>query len=113
MAVVGIRTENMMKPPPLRGKMKYSVITDFSESSQEDIPRNTTSLSTSSLLRAEANLPLHSFASFPTIAAATSRPTTFGRGGMIRTNPAALSAFQAAPVEEIETGVSDRATNEG
>ena len=43
----------------------------------------------------------------------TSSPTTFGCGGMMRTNPVALSAFQAAPVEAIDTGVSDRPTSAG
>src|SRR6266446_1072774 len=103
-AFVGVNTENIMKPPLFRGKTKYSAITDLSESSQDDIPRKRTSLSTSSLFRADANFPLHSFASFPTIAAATSRPDTLGCGGIIRTKPVALSAFQAAPVEATETG---------
>src|SRR3954453_4165645 len=98
----------MTKPPALRGKMKYSAIADLSESSQDDIPRNTTSLSMSSLLRADANFPLQFFASLPTTAAATSRPTSFGFGGTMRTKPVALSALQAAPVDTSETGVSDR-----
>src|SRR5258708_38051080 len=102
---VGVSTENIIKPPAFRGKIKYSAIADFSESSHDDMPRKTTSLSTSSLLRAEVNFPLHSFASFPTIAAATSRQDTFGCGGIIRTKPVALSDFQAAPVETSETGV--------
>src|SRR3954447_848581 len=93
--------------------MKYSAMTDFSESSQDDMPRKTTSLSNNSLLRADANLPLHSLASFPTIAAATSRPDTFGCGGTIRTKPFALSAFQAAPVEASAIGVSDRLSKDG
>jgi hypothetical protein len=59
----------MTKPPALRGKMKYSAIADLSESSQDDIPRKTTSLSMSSLLRADANFPLQFFASLPTTAA--------------------------------------------
>ena len=46
-------------------------MTDLSESSQDDIPRKTTSLSISSLLHADANFPLQSFASFPIIAAAS------------------------------------------
>src|SRR6476469_8162203 len=58
----------MTKPPALRGKMKYSAIADLSESSQDDIPRKTTSLSMSSLLRADANFPLQFFASLPTTA---------------------------------------------
>src|SRR5262245_57153506 len=97
----------MINPPALRGKMKYSAITDLSLSSQDDMPRNTTSLSMSSLLRADANFPLQSFASFPTMAAATSKPDTFCAGGIIRTKPVALSAFQAAPVDTTEIGVSD------
>src|SRR5689334_9304012 len=106
-------TENMTNPPAFLGKMKYSEITDFSESSQDDMPLKTTSLSRSSLLRAEANLPLHARASLPTMAAATSRPATLGCGGMIRTNPVALSAAQATPDDATDTGVSDRLSSFG
>jgi hypothetical protein len=71
----------------LRGSMKYCEMLARSESSHDDMPLNTTSLSTSSLLRAEANFPLQSLASLPTIAEATSRPFRPPCAGMILTKP--------------------------
>src|SRR5204863_347740 len=55
-------TENSTKPPFLRDTRKYCEIRAPAESSQEEKPRNTTSLSTSSLVRPEANLPPQSLA---------------------------------------------------
>jgi hypothetical protein len=90
-------TENITKPPLWRGTMKYSATRVPSESSHVAIPLNTTSLSTNSLIRADANLPLQALASLPTIVAATSRPFTSGPVGIILTKPFASSDFQAAP----------------
>src|SRR5665647_3631229 len=84
-------TENRTKPPFFRDTMKYCEMRGPSESSQEEKPRNTTSLSTSSLVRPEANFPLQSLASVATTAEATSRPLVPSLGGTIVTKPAASS----------------------
>src|SRR3954469_25871551 len=84
-----------------------------SESSHEDIPLNTTSLSTSSLLRADANFPLHSFASLATTAEATSKPFTPSAARIILTKPNASSDFQAAPLLTKVGGVSARLSTRG
>src|ERR1700688_2537997 len=104
-------TENKTKPPFFRDTIKYCEMRGPLESSQEENPRNTTSLSTSSLVRPEANLPLQSFASFATTADATSSPFTPSCGGTILTKPKASSDRQAAPFATSEIGVSDRASN--
>ena len=69
--------------------MKYSTVRLPPLSSQEEKPRNKTSLSTISLERAEANFPLHTLASSPTTAAATSIPFVSGPPTIILTLPSA------------------------
>src|SRR5450755_898462 len=101
-------TENRTKPPFFRDTMKYCEIRAPPESSHEENPRNTTSLSTSSLVRPDANLPLQSCASIATTVEATSRPLTPSLGGMILTNPIASSERHAAPADATAIGVSDR-----
>src|ERR1700716_4508368 len=101
-------TENRTKPPLFLDTMKYCEMRGPAESSHEENPRNTTSLSTSSLVRAEANLPLQSFASIATTAEATSRPLMPSFGGTILTKPTASSDFHAAPCEATAIGVSAR-----
>src|ERR1700676_1788381 len=101
-------TENRTKPPFFRDTIKYCEMRAPPESSQEENPRNTTSLSISSLVRPEANLPLQSSASIATTAEATSRPLTPSFGGTILTKPIASSELHAAPVDATAIGVSDR-----
>src|SRR6185503_2083978 len=101
-------TENSTKPPFFRDTRKYCEIREPAESSQEEKPRNTTSLSTSSLVRPEANLPPQFWASPATTAAVTSIPFVPSRGGMMRTKPAASSDRHAAPLAPIAAGVSLR-----
>src|SRR5262245_34106251 len=93
--------ENSKKPPFFRDTRKYCERREPAESSQDEKPRNTTSLSTSSLMRPEANLPPQFLASPATMAAVTSIPFMPSRGGMIRTVPAASSDRQAAPLAAI------------
>ena len=99
-------TENKTKPPFFLDTMKYCEMRAPSESSQEENPLNTTSLSTSSLVRPEANFPLQSFASPATTAEATSRPLIPSFGGTILTKPTASSDLHAAPVDATAIGVS-------
>src|SRR5260221_5371878 len=86
--------------------MKYCERRAPPECSQEENPRNTTSLSASSLVRPEANLPLQSFASIATTADATSRPFIPSFGGTILTKPTASSDLHAAPVDATAIGGS-------
>ena len=86
---------------------------DFSESWHEHIPLKTTSLSISSLFRADANLPLHSFASVSHDSSSHVQTCHIQLRWDDRTKPVALSAFQAAPVEATDIGVSDRFRIEG
>ena len=67
------------------------------ESSHVENPRNTTSLSTSSLVRPDANFPLNSFASAAATAAATSIPFKPVFSGTNLTDPMASADFHAAP----------------
>src|ERR1700689_5198272 len=106
-------TENSTKPPFLRDTMKYCESRGPAESSHDQKPRNTTSLSTSSLLRAEANLPLQSLASIATTAEATSSPLRPSLAGMILTKPTASSELHAAPVDATAIGVSARPSTLG
>src|SRR6202163_378301 len=99
-------TENSTTPPLFLETIKYCEKRAPSVSSQDEKPRNTTSLSTSSLVRPEANLPLQSFASFATTADATSSPLTPSIGGTILTKPTASWDFHAAPCEATAVGVS-------
>src|SRR6202051_3485237 len=101
-------TENKTKPPFFRDTTKYREMRGPSESSQEEKPRNTTSLSTSSLVRPEANFPLQSLASIATTAEATSSPLRPSFAGTIRTRPTASSELHAAPVDATAIGVSAR-----
>src|SRR3979490_1236264 len=101
-------TEKTTKPPFFRETIKYCERRAPPESSQEENPRNTTSLSTSSLVRPEANLPLQSCASVAPTAEATSRPLIPSIGGTILTKPTASSDFHAAPYEATAIGVSAR-----
>src|SRR3982074_1028351 len=106
-------TENTTKPPFFRETIKYCERRAPPESSQDENPRNTTSLSTSSLVRPEANLPLQSFASVATTTAATSGPLTPSIGGTTLTKPTASSDFHAAPCEATAIGVSARLKTRG
>jgi hypothetical protein len=106
-------TENTTKPPFFRDTIKYCESRAPPESSQDENPRNTTSLSTNSLVRLEANLPLQSCASIATTAEATSRPLMPSMGGTILTKPTASSDFHAAPCEATPIGVSARLKTRG
>src|ERR1700750_2766294 len=101
-------TENTTKPPFFRETIKYCERRAPPESSHEENPRNTTSLSTSSLVRAEGNFPLQSLASIAPTMEATSRRLTPPFRGAIRAKPTASLERHAAPVGATEIVVSAR-----
>src|SRR6516225_4311612 len=80
-ASVTARTMKAANPPAGRGAMKYSADRSFALSTHVVAARNTTSLSTSSLDRADANLPLHVLESTAITSDAIARPVRSERGG--------------------------------